>query len=88
MTKYSSWGRYPKIKQQGIPVTWRSEPLPECNGSLLPYGQGRSYGDCCLNEKGVLLERFPGCRVVQVTYDDAGNASVQELNNHNKRNGK
>jgi FAD/FMN-containing dehydrogenase len=25
-------------------------------GSYLPYGQGRSYGDSCLNEGGVLLE--------------------------------
>jgi thiamine biosynthesis lipoprotein len=34
-------------------------------------------------EKGMLLERFPGCRAVQVTYDDAGNASVRELHNNN-----
>ena len=56
MSTYASWGRYPKIKQQAIPLTWRDEPLPECNASLLPYGQGRSYGDCCLNEKGLLLD--------------------------------
>jgi thiamine biosynthesis lipoprotein len=33
-------------------------------------------------EKGMLLERFPGCRAVQVTYDDAGNTSVQEIHNN------
>lgn len=56
MTAFTSWGRYPKIEQQGIPVTWRSEPLPKSSDSLLPFGQGRSYGDVCLNENGLLLD--------------------------------
>jgi FAD/FMN-containing dehydrogenase len=31
-------------------------PLDALGGPVLAYGQGRSYGDCCLNEDGVLLE--------------------------------
>jgi len=38
-------------------VVWRADPLPSppAAGSLLPFGQGRSYGDSCLNDGGVLL---------------------------------
>lgn len=32
------------------------EPLPSSNYSLLPYGNGRSYGDSCLNEGGAVLD--------------------------------
>lgn len=52
-----SWGRYPKATQVLHPIHWRTEPLPnELGGKkLLPYGQGRSYGDCCLNDQNILL---------------------------------
>lgn len=36
-------------------LRWRGDPLPEAEGTLLPYGLGRSYGDSCLNEGGTLL---------------------------------
>lgn len=36
-------------------LTDRTAPLPEDDSSLLPYGQGRSYGDVCLNNGGSLL---------------------------------
>ena len=54
----TSWGRYPRVSgQREHPVTWAGEPLPEPSpgGSLLPRGQGRSYGDACLNADGTLL---------------------------------
>jgi FAD/FMN-containing dehydrogenase len=51
-----SWGRYPKARQAAVTVHWRSDPLPRVHGTLLPFGQGRSYGDCCLNDGGTLLE--------------------------------
>jgi len=57
-TERTSWGRYPRVKTQPVhPVSWASEPLPvpREGGSLLPHGQGRSYGDSCLNEGGSLL---------------------------------
>jgi FAD/FMN-containing dehydrogenase len=57
MTAYESWGRYPKVRQSAVPVRWRTDPLPPPEGkTLLPYGRGRSYGDCCLNENGLLLD--------------------------------
>ena len=33
----------------------RNAPLPPVEGSLLPYGNGRSYGDVCLNSGATLL---------------------------------
>ena len=51
-----SWGRYPVPNHLAErPVVWRSDPLPVSATSLLPFGRGRSYGDCCLNEGGTLL---------------------------------
>ncbi|WP_257453467.1 FAD-binding oxidoreductase [Archangium lipolyticum] len=57
-TERASWGRYPRVKaQRTSPVTWASDalPVPAGGGTLLPYGQGRSYGDSCLNAGGTLL---------------------------------
>src|SRR5919199_6563499 len=51
-----SWGRYPAARQAVVHVAWRSDPLPRVHGTLLPFGQGRSYGDCCLNDGGTLLD--------------------------------
>lgn len=51
-----SWGNYPKVEHAAVvPLHWRHEPLPASQGSLLPAGLGRSYGDSCLNEGGTLL---------------------------------
>src|ERR1700716_482502 len=55
MQPLESWGRYPLARQAAVPLHWRSAPLPTVHGTLLPFGQGRSYGDCCLNEGGTLL---------------------------------
>jgi FAD/FMN-containing dehydrogenase len=54
-----SWGRYPRVAHAWVePLYWRSD-LPDLSNSdhpVLPYGYGRSYGDSCLNENGVLLD--------------------------------
>lgn len=52
-----SWGRYPQTEQDIYWVDWLSDPLwsVEDSRSVLPYGQGRSYGDSCLNDGGSLL---------------------------------
>lgn len=54
-----SWGRYPKVKpRQVIPIFWRDE-LPDLSAykePILPFGYGRSYGDSCLNEDGIVLD--------------------------------
>lgn len=54
---YQSWGRLPFDRQTAIEVADRSASLPHIEGkTFLPYGNGRSYGDSCLNEGGVLLD--------------------------------
>ncbi|MCC7516401.1 MAG: FAD-binding oxidoreductase [Pseudomonadales bacterium] len=50
-----SWGRYFRYQQQEQSLYWRCDSLPTVETSLLPFGLGRSYGDSCLNEHGVLL---------------------------------
>jgi FAD/FMN-containing dehydrogenase len=53
---WESWGRYPKARQKAYRLSWISEKVPfESFDSVLPYGQGRSYGDSCLNDGGTLL---------------------------------
>lgn len=54
---YESWGRFPKTQQTIVPLHWRSEDLHFLGypHPLLPFGQGRSYGDSCLNDGGILL---------------------------------
>ena len=65
MKNYQSWGRYPKVdkdKQDIYHVYPDSFSFPEPDKgienppSFLAYGQGRSYGDVCLNEDGILLD--------------------------------
>ncbi|HET9183509.1 MAG TPA: FAD-binding oxidoreductase [Candidatus Angelobacter sp.] len=52
--EYLSWGRYPRLEcEKAFQIYWDDQVLPlllnEQEGSLLPYGLGRSYGDVCLN---------------------------------------
>jgi FAD/FMN-containing dehydrogenase len=51
-----SWGRLPAGEQKIQPFNWRHHNLPDIECSLLPYGKGRSYGDSCLNEGGLLIQ--------------------------------
>lgn len=53
--QFQSWGRYPRVRQTVVTRDWRDEPLPAGEGSLLPRGLGRSYGDSCLNEGNTLI---------------------------------
>lgn len=56
---YQSWGRYPRFNQTAKQLNWCTQPLPiteSAESTLLPYGNGRSYGDVCLNRDGVLLD--------------------------------
>jgi FAD/FMN-containing dehydrogenase len=59
MKRYESWGRYPHAGPvTPVPVYWRSDSLnfQTFQQSVLPFGQGRSYGDVCLNDGGILLD--------------------------------
>lgn len=50
-----SWGRYPKVHQRIIAMHDRNQPIPDVASSILPHGNGRSYGDSCLNTGATLL---------------------------------
>ncbi len=52
-----SWGRFPRATQKAVDLFWTSDHLPfsSIEGTVLPYGRGRSYGDVCLNDGGTLL---------------------------------
>lgn len=54
----ASWGNLFQPKQQRSALCWRNEPLPKTkrNTSMLPFGQGRSYGDSCINDGHQLIE--------------------------------
>jgi FAD/FMN-containing dehydrogenase len=54
MNIHHSWGNIPKVQQTCLDQTWRSQTLPGVK-TLLPFGQGRSYGDVCLNDQGYSL---------------------------------
>jgi len=59
MNTYSSWGRYPQSQPaQVLSLDWLSElpNLGELPGPVLAHGRGRSYGDCCSNNGGTLLD--------------------------------
>lgn len=51
-----SWGRYPLATQQVTRLRDRFAPLPLPGGHALPRGNGRSYGDVCLDDGGTLLD--------------------------------
>ena len=66
--RYQSWGRYPKAEQNALKMLWRHEPIPssdEASGNILPFGNGRSYGDCCLNDGGTLIDTCSLDRFIQ-----------------------
>lgn len=53
-----SWGRVLRTDCEVLPLYRSSAAIPSLpggNGSLLPFGNGRSYGDSCLNPGGSLL---------------------------------
>ncbi len=60
-----SWGRYPHHPQTLHHCAWRETVRPTLaavaakHGSLLPYGNGRSYGDSCLAASDQLLSLRP-----------------------------
>lgn len=57
--RYESWGRYPPAKHSAIVfMKGTSDVLPFANyrEPVLAFGQGRSYGDTCLNDGGVLID--------------------------------
>lgn len=52
-----SWGRHPRLPPARVlAVVDRDAALPSAPAPLLPYGNGRSYGDSCQNHGGTVLD--------------------------------
>ena len=60
MSEYSSWGQIPESRPGQIVELSESSKVFKETASLPPpllaYGNGRSYGDVCLNNGGTLLD--------------------------------
>jgi FAD/FMN-containing dehydrogenase len=57
--RYIGWGRYPRHAQQAVDMPREAGALPvhATQAGLLAFGNGRSYGDSCLNgDGGTLLD--------------------------------
>lgn len=52
---FTSWGRVRHLPHVALSVPSRHVPLPLSESSVLPHGNGRSYGDSNLNPGGALL---------------------------------
>src|ERR1700754_21034 len=55
----SSWGNVIRASHVLFDLRSRSDPFPEMPTpatTVLPFGNGRSYGDSCLNVGGALLQ--------------------------------
>lgn len=58
-SKYVSWNLYPRHKHAGILTDLNgfiSKIHGRPNTSLIPFGNGRSYGDMCLNDQNWLFD--------------------------------
>ena len=57
MDRYVSWGLYPKANHEVRILGCRDYGVaPPMGKTQLPFGNGRSYGDSCLNDGGLLLD--------------------------------
>jgi len=57
-SKDLSWGRLSSSPQALTQYSWKNQNLSPLNPQLtayLPHGMGRSYGDSCLNQNGLLI---------------------------------
>jgi FAD/FMN-containing dehydrogenase len=73
--KYCSWGRHPRVSHQAVyRVHWTdqlADVMEQAAGSsLLAYGLGRSYGDCCLNEGRSLVDCSRLDRFLDADFDE------------------
>ena len=65
--EYKSWTLTPIVEHKAV-YTPEIYELPNYisseSGKILPYGRGRSYSDCCLNEGGVLIDTIKQNKII------------------------
>lgn len=70
-----SWGRYPPHPQTATPCHWRSDlrktltEMATQHSTLLPFGNGRSYGDSCLAASDQVLHMRPLDRFIAANWE-------------------
>jgi FAD/FMN-containing dehydrogenase len=72
MTSLYSWGRYPDKPQTPHPCYWQHDisPILKQHVSLLPYGNGLSYGDSCLAASDHVLHTRTLDRFIQADWQN------------------
>ncbi len=60
-SRYRAWAHIPSVAQSAQVPMWRDNLAAlladaDNKNTLLPFGNGRSYGDSCLNSKGGLID--------------------------------
>ncbi len=60
---YQSWGR--NIKADRKAMNWRKGLPDQRKAAYLPFGNGKSYGDSCHNNAGVLLDNRSSGRILE-----------------------
>ena len=58
--RFDSWGR---VQRRNRAVAQPSDFRPGETGGFLPFGNGRSYGDSCHNDRGRLFAMRPGAAI-------------------------
>lgn len=70
MSMVLSWGRYPPFAQEAHALAWRDRALAtwrelaQAHGSVLAFGNGRSYGDSCLAASNHVMQTLPLDRLI------------------------
>lgn len=65
-----SWGRYPVTESRVDRLCWRNDDcFEDTDIHVLPRGNGRSYGDVCLNHRGVLVDTLGLDRFIRFDAD-------------------
>lgn len=60
---HESWGRVVRTRRRTAPLTALVADNPGAGGGLLPFGNGRSYGDSCHNDQGRLIAMRQGAAI-------------------------
>ena len=78
LTEVQNFARYPHSRSLLIPVNSQHQPIPldQPGMSFLPFGMGRSFGDCCLNDGNALLTTRELNRIV--SFDEGSGRLIAE----------